>query len=58
MNADMEQFTIARMLEVMELGQSLPLEDSVSLLSDAVDRWCQPKGPLDDVTILGIEMQQ
>ena len=32
-----------------------PLDESVSALLKRVEEWCQPTGPLDDVTILGVE---
>ena len=56
MNAELDQFTMNRMLEVMELGQSQSLEESVSLLLGTVERWCKKNGPLDDITILGLEI--
>ena len=36
-------------------GRSGSLETSVASLLAAVEEWCRPAGPLDDVTILGIE---
>jgi hypothetical protein len=47
---------MSRMLEIMELGQSLPLESSVALLLQSVERWCVKNGPLDDVSILALEI--
>jgi len=32
-----------------------PLEASVADLLETVEQWCQPRGPLDDVSILGLE---
>ncbi len=36
-------------------SRSGPLEASVARLLEAVEEWCRPAGPLDDVTILGVE---
>ena len=44
------------MHEVMELGHTQSLDDSVALLLNAVKRWCGQKGPLDDVSILGLQI--
>ncbi|MEO8269514.1 MAG: SpoIIE family protein phosphatase [Aureliella sp.] len=56
MNDAMDQFTFERMLEIIELGQSQPLEDSASLLLTAVKRWCAKHGPKDDVSLLCLEI--
>jgi sigma-B regulation protein RsbU (phosphoserine phosphatase) len=32
-----------------------PIEDGVKGLLEAVEHWCEPEGPLDDVSILGVE---
>ena len=32
-----------------------PIEAGVQGLLEAVEQWCQPNGPLDDVSILGVE---
>lgn len=56
MNQDLDELTMKQMLEVMELGQSQTLGDSVSLLLNSVERWCAQNGPKDDVSILGLEI--
>jgi sigma-B regulation protein RsbU (phosphoserine phosphatase) len=56
MDENLEQFSMQQMLDIMELGQSRGLEDSVSLLLSSVERWCAKNGPKDDVTILGLEI--
>ncbi len=56
MDENLEQFGNQRMLEVLELGKEQSLEASVSLLLKSVERWCQKKGPKDDVSILGVEL--
>ena len=35
--------------------RGVPVEAGVKGLLEAVETWCQPNGPLDDVSILGIE---
>jgi sigma-B regulation protein RsbU (phosphoserine phosphatase) len=56
MDGDMNQFTTEQMLEIVELGKSRSLDDSVSLLLKTVQRWCAASGPKDDVSILGVEV--
>jgi hypothetical protein len=36
-------------------SRTQPIATSVDTLLAAVEAWCQPKGPLDDVSILGLE---
>lgn len=55
MNEDLQQFTDDRMLEVMGLGSRKPLTEGVEELFESVRSWCVPKGPKDDVSILGCE---
>ena len=56
MDADLNQFTMQQMVEIIELGQTQSLDESVTLLSRSVERWCGKKGPADDVSILGLEI--
>jgi sigma-B regulation protein RsbU (phosphoserine phosphatase) len=56
MDEGLIQFTMKQMFEIMELGQSRSLDDSVSLLLTSVERWCAKNGPKDDVSILGLEI--
>ena len=56
MNEHMVQFTMKQMLEIIELGKSQSLDDSVSLLLKPVERWCAKDGPKDDDSILGVEI--
>lgn len=56
MDHSMEQFGMQQMFDVMELGQTQSLDDSVQLLLKTVERWCTPKGPIDDVSILGLQV--
>ena len=56
MDHDMNQFGMQQMHEVMELGQSKSLDESVMLLLNTVQRWCAKNGPIDDVSILGIHI--
>ncbi len=56
MDAELNQFSMKQMLEIMELGQTQPLGDSVFLLLKSVERWSAKNGPKDDVSILGLEV--
>jgi serine phosphatase RsbU (regulator of sigma subunit)/AmiR/NasT family two-component response regulator len=56
MSPDLEQFGDKQMLEVMELGTSQPLYESVTLLLDVVERWGKDGSLKDDVSILGVEI--
>ncbi|MCX7403349.1 MAG: fused response regulator/phosphatase [Planctomycetia bacterium] len=55
MNEALDQMGNERMTATIEAARSQSLETGVVALLDAVQAWCQPKGPLDDVSILGIE---
>ena len=56
MDESMQQFGMQQMYDVMELGKTQTLEESVQLLLNSVERWCKPRGPLDDVSILGLQI--
>ena len=56
MDEDLNEFTMRQMMEIIELGQTQSLHDSVSLLEKSVRRWCAKNGPKDDVSILGLEI--
>ncbi|MHC4787039.1 MAG: PP2C family protein-serine/threonine phosphatase, partial [Planctomycetota bacterium] len=56
MNPESKQFGNKQMLEVMELGKRQPLNDSVMLLLDVVQRWGADGSLKDDVSILGMEI--
>ncbi|MFM9962432.1 MAG: SpoIIE family protein phosphatase [Planctomycetaceae bacterium] len=55
MDAELEQMGDEKMLEIMQAKASGPLADAIAGLHDAVQTWCQPNGPKDDVSILGLE---
>jgi sigma-B regulation protein RsbU (phosphoserine phosphatase) len=55
MNEKLEQFTNPRMMSVLSNCTARPLSNSVDELFETVRQWCVPKGPKDDVTILGCE---
>jgi hypothetical protein len=44
------------MLQELDASRDLSVEEQVAHIRAVVDRWCQPKGPLDDVSILSIEI--
>jgi sigma-B regulation protein RsbU (phosphoserine phosphatase) len=55
MDAELEEFGQERLLETIARGQSLSVEESVSLIGQAVGDWCRTKGPKDDISILAVE---
>ncbi|MGQ0635663.1 MAG: SpoIIE family protein phosphatase [Planctomycetaceae bacterium] len=55
MNEKLEQFTQPRMVSILSSCASKPLGASVDELFESVRQWCVPKGPKDDVSILGCE---
>jgi len=55
MNAEREQFGDEAMKDVLSKGQGTALDGTVASLLSAVETWCVPNGPLDDVSILGLE---
>ncbi|NBP80325.1 serine/threonine-protein phosphatase [bacterium] len=55
MNAEREQFGDEAMKDVLSKGQGTALDGTVAALLSAVETWCVPNGPLDDVSILGLE---
>jgi phosphoserine phosphatase RsbU/P len=57
MDSNLEQLTNDRMLAVLNESRDLPIEAQVEHLRSVVDAWCHPKGALDDVSILGIQIQ-
>jgi len=56
MDADLEQLTNRRMLAELDSTRNSSLSEQVSHLRAVVEQWCTPKGPLDDVSILAIEI--
>ena len=57
MDADLNQFGNRQMLELIELGQTQPLDHSVALLLEGVQRWGGNGSCLkDDVSILAFEL--
>jgi sigma-B regulation protein RsbU (phosphoserine phosphatase) len=54
MDADLSQFTDKRMLASLSASKGDPFDASVENLLASVKDWCQPHGPKDDVTILGV----
>jgi sigma-B regulation protein RsbU (phosphoserine phosphatase) len=55
MDKDREPYGEEKMAACIDAGRGGPLATSVTTLLAAVEKWCQPNGPLDDITILGVE---
>ena len=58
MDSSRKQFGNTQMLEVIELGKPQSLEESVKLLLRTVERWGANGSLTDDVSILGLEVQE
>jgi sigma-B regulation protein RsbU (phosphoserine phosphatase) len=56
MDAQLVQFTEEKMLAVLGESAGQALGAGVNQLFDAVQTWCQPHGPKDDVSILACEI--
>lgn len=58
MNADLQQFTRDRAVELLAAGHRGTLKETVKKLAACVEAWCGPRGPLDDVSLLGVEIRK
>jgi sigma-B regulation protein RsbU (phosphoserine phosphatase) len=56
MDAHLEELSNDRMLQELDISRDQPLADQVTHLQTAVKHWCHPKGPVDDVSILMVEI--
>ncbi len=55
-NAGGEYFGQERFLSVLDEDRKLPLPDGLSHLVGQVEQWCSPLAPLDDLSILAMEI--
>jgi sigma-B regulation protein RsbU (phosphoserine phosphatase) len=55
MDKDRQQLGDEALASELAATRSQPLDESVKRLLQRVEDWCRPEGPLDDVTILGVE---
>ena len=55
MDKDRQQLGDEALASELAATRSQPLDESVRSLLQRVEDWCRPEGPLDDVTILGVE---
>jgi len=56
MNEQDEQYGDERMLAVMQTGHGDALEDAVAQLVSEVEGWCGDSDPMDDVSVLALEV--
>ncbi len=56
MDPDRKQFGNARLIETLVDTRALPLQEGVRHLVSKVERWCGATGPMDDVTIVAMEI--
>jgi phosphoserine phosphatase RsbU/P len=57
MDSNLDQLTNQKMLDELNSSRQLSISDQVSHVRSVVESWCHPKGPLDDVSILLVEIQ-
>jgi len=55
MDKDRQPLGERPMADLLTASRAGPLDESVSGLLARVEEWCRPEGPLDDVSILGVE---
>jgi sigma-B regulation protein RsbU (phosphoserine phosphatase) len=55
MDPEKQPYGEQTMADRIAAARGQPLEASVTGLLESVEKWCNPVGPLDDITILGIE---
>jgi sigma-B regulation protein RsbU (phosphoserine phosphatase) len=55
MDKDREPYGEEKMAAYLDGSRGGEIEASVAGLLGEVETWCQPEGPLDDITILGVE---
>lgn len=58
MDGELQQFTRERAVEHLAAGHQQTLEKTVEGLAGCVEAWCGPQGPLDDVSLLGVEIRK
>jgi sigma-B regulation protein RsbU (phosphoserine phosphatase) len=55
MDEEQNQLGEEAVAECITASRSRQLDETVAGLLEAVEQWCRPNGPLDDVSILGLE---
>jgi sigma-B regulation protein RsbU (phosphoserine phosphatase) len=55
MDKDQNPLGEQALAECIAASRSRPVEEMVAGLLETVEQWCQPNGPLDDVSILALE---
>jgi phosphoserine phosphatase RsbU/P len=56
MDSTLTQLTNQQMLSELDASRELTTDDQVAHIKNVVTKWCQPKGPLDDVSLLLVEI--
>jgi serine phosphatase RsbU (regulator of sigma subunit)/ActR/RegA family two-component response regulator len=56
MDSTLTQLTNQQMLNELDASRELTTDDQVAHIKNVVTKWCQPKGPLDDVSLLLVEI--
>lgn len=50
-----EAFGIERLMQTLDAGGDLPLDDSLSAVMERVEKWSAPAGATDDASLLAVE---
>ena len=50
-----QDFGTKRLMELVRDGMGLPLDVSIQRVAAAVEQWCAPAHPLDDISLLALE---
>jgi sigma-B regulation protein RsbU (phosphoserine phosphatase) len=53
---DDKAFGVRRLLDTLDRGRAAPLAGSLAGLVSAVEAWCAPAAPRDDVSVLAVEV--
>jgi sigma-B regulation protein RsbU (phosphoserine phosphatase) len=56
MDANLDQLTNERMLLELDSSRKLSPAEQVNHIRNVVNKWCEPKGPIDDVSILLVDI--
>jgi sigma-B regulation protein RsbU (phosphoserine phosphatase) len=55
-NAGRESFRLPRVLSVLDQCRDVPIQESIRRLLRAVEEWCGPVSPQDDISVLAVEI--
>ena len=56
MSEQLEQFGEERFSQLLVKSKSQSIEESLDFIVHEIEKWCGTRGPTDDVSIVGIEI--